>query len=135
MLEEISIEVYWLVLTILMTAIMWVPYVVNRIIEMGVVPAFMDRYGVTEAKAAWANRMMAAHVNAVENLVLFAPLVILVVMFNAGTADTALAVQIYFFARLAHFLLFTFATALLRVVSFLVGFGAEMVLVMALIGG
>jgi uncharacterized MAPEG superfamily protein len=114
---------------------MWVPYVVNRILEMGVVPAFMDRYGVTEAKAAWANRMMAAHVNAVENLVLFAPLVILVVMFNAGTADTALAVQIYFFARLAHFLLFTFATALLRVVSFLVGFGAEMVLVMALIGG
>ena len=135
MLEEISIEVYWLVLTILMTAIMWVPYVVNRILEMGVVPAFMDRYGVTEAKAAWANRMMAAHVNAVENLVLFAPLVILVVMFNAGTADTAIAVQIYFFARLAHFLLFTFATPLLRVVSFLVGFGAEMVLVIALIGG
>jgi len=135
MLEELSIEVYWLVLTILMTAIMWVPYVVNRIIEMGVVPAFMDRYGVTEAKAAWANRMMAAHVNAVENLVLFAPLVILVVMFNAGTADTALAVKIYFFARLAHFLLFTLATPLLRVVSFLVGFGAEMVLVMALIGG
>jgi len=135
MLEEISIEVYWLVLTILMTAIMWVPYVVNRILEMGVVPAFMDRYGVTEAKAAWANRMMAAHVNAVENLVLFAPLVILVAMFNASTADTAIAVQIYFFARLAHFLLFTFATPLLRVVSFLVGFGAEMVLVIALIGG
>ena len=135
MLEEISTEVYWLVLTILMTAVMWAPYIVNRIVEMGVISAFMDPYGVTEAKAAWANRMMTAHANAVENLVLFAPLVILVAMFNAGTASTELAVQVYFFARLAHFLLFTFATPLLRIVSFLVGFGAEMVLVFALIGG
>ena len=135
MIEELSTEVYWLVLTILMTASMWVPYIVNRMIEMGIIPAFMDPYGITEAKAAWANRMMLAHVNAVENLVLFAPLVILIAMFNAGTASTEVAVQVYFFARLAHFLLFTFATPLFRIVSFLIGFGAEMVLVFALISG
>jgi len=135
MIEEMTIEVYWLVLTILMTAVMWVPYILNRIVELGIVPAFMDPYGHTEAKAAWANRMMAAHINAVENLVLFAPLVILVTMFNAGSANTILAVQVYFYARLAHFLLFAFAVPLLRIVSFLIGFAAEMVLVWALIGG
>jgi len=135
MIEEITTEVYWLVLTILMTAVMWLPYILNRIVELGIVPAFMDTYGHTVAKAAWANRMMAAHVNAVENLVLFAPLVILVAMFNAGSANTALAVQVYFFSRLGHFLLFTFAVPLFRIVSFLVGFAAEMVLVWALIGG
>ena len=112
---------------------MWVPYIFNRIIELGVVPAFMDPFGHTKAKAAWANRMMAAHVNAVENLVLFAPLVVLLTMLNAGTTSTALAVQIYFFARLAHFLLFTFAVPLLRIVSFLVGFAVQMTLVMAML--
>lgn len=133
MIEHIMTEVYWLVLTILMTAVMWVPYILNRMLELGVVPALMDPYGHTEAKAAWANRMMAAHVNAIENLVLFAPLVILVVMFNAESAMTALAVQSYFFARLAHFLFFTFAIPLLRIVSFLVGFSAEILLILALI--
>ena len=130
---DLTTEVYWLLLTILMTALMWLPYIINRTIELGVVPAFMDPFGHTKAKAAWANRMMAAHVNAVENLVLFAPLVILLTMLNAGTTSTALAVQIYFFVRLAHFLLFTFAVPLLRIVSFLVGFAVQMTLVMAML--
>lgn len=111
------------------------PYITNRIFELGVVPAFMDPHGRTEAQAPWANRMMSAYVNAVENLVLFASLVILIAMFNAGSENTALAVQVYFYARLAHFLLFTFAVPLLRIVSFLVGFAAEMVLILALISG
>jgi len=130
---NLTSEVLWLLMTILMTALMWVPYILNRIVELGVVPAFMDPYGHTKAKALWANRMMAAHVNAVENLVLFAPLVLLVFVLNAGTESTVLATQVYFFARLAHFLLFTFAVPLLRIVSFLVGFAAQMVLLLALI--
>jgi uncharacterized MAPEG superfamily protein len=119
-------------MTILMTALMWVPYILNRIIELGVVPAFMDPYGCTEAKSAWANRMMAAHVNAIENLVLFAPLVILLSVNNVSTENTVLATQAYFFARLAHFLLFTFAVPLLRIVSFLIGFAAQMFLISVL---
>ncbi len=130
---SLTTEVYWLLLTIIMTATMWLPYIVNRIVELGIVPAFMDPYGHTKAKAPWANRMMAAHVNAVENLVLLAPLVILLVMQNASTANTELAVQVYFFARLAHFLLFTFAVPLLRIVAFLLGFAAQLVLILALL--
>lgn len=126
-------EVYWLLLTILMTALMWVPYIINRILEQGVITAIMDPYGVTEAKAPWANRMMSAHVNAVENLVLFAPLVILLMLYEAGTEQTVLATKVYFFARLAHFLLFTFAVPVLRIVSFLTGFAAEMVLLSVLL--
>ena len=81
---SMTTEVYWLLLTILMTAVMWIPYIANRIVELGMVPAFMDPYGHTEARASWANRMMAAHVNAVENLVLFAPLVILVLLLEVA---------------------------------------------------
>ncbi len=133
MVTELTTEIYWLLLTILMTSVMWAPYIVNRIIELGVVDAFMDPYGQTKAKAAWANRMMSAHVNAVENLILFAPLVILVAMLNASTVVTEMAVQVYFFSRLAHFILFTFAVPVLRIVSFLAGFVAEMVLILSLL--
>ena len=133
MTTGLTTEGYWLLMTILMTSLMWLPYIINRILELGVMPAFMDPYGLTEARAPWANRMMAAHVNAVENLVIFAPLVILVVMQNAVDENTALAVQVYFYARLAHFLVFTFAMPLLRVVSFLVGFAAEIALLFTLI--
>ena len=133
MATGLTTEIYWLLLTILMTSLMWLPYIINRIIELGVMPAFMDPYGLTEARAPWVNRMMAAHVNAVENLVIFAPLVILVVLLNAADETTALAVQVYFYARLLHFLVFTFALPLVRVVSFLVGFAAEMMLLITLL--
>lgn len=133
MIENLTTEIYWLLMTILMTSLMWLPYILNRMLELGPVAALMDPYGHTEAKAAWANRMMAAHVNAVENLVIFAPLVILVAISNAGSDNTALAVQLYFYARLSHFLVFTFAVPLLRVVSFLLGFAAQVMLLMALI--
>ena len=132
--ENLTIEVYWLIMTILMTAIMWLPYILNRMFEQGVLAALLDPHGHTQAKAPWANRMMSAHVNAVENLVIFAPLVILIVILEAGTASTALAVQLYFYARLAHILVYTFAVPLLRVVTFLLGFAAEIILIMALLG-
>ena len=35
----LSRELYWLVLTLLMTALMWVPYIGNRLREQGVLNA------------------------------------------------------------------------------------------------
>lgn len=130
---EQNAELHWLLLAVLMTSLMWVPYIINRMRELGVMAALWDRFGHTEADAAWANRMMRAHENAVENLVVFAPLVLLVVMTNSGNAVTLLAVQVYFFARLAHYIVFTLAIPLLRVVSFLAGFFAQMMLVVSLL--
>ena len=124
-----SVELYWLLITVLMTALMWVPYIINRIAERGVIDAFWDRFGHTHAKSEWANRMMNAHSNAVENLAVFAPLVILVAITGSSSELTVLAVQIYFYARLVHYLVYTLAVPLLRVVSFLVGFASQMMLV------
>ena len=77
--------------------------------------------------------MMRAHKNAIENLMIFAPLVIVVQQFNLATDATAIAAMVCFYARLVHFAVFTLAIPVLRVVSFLVGFGAQMVLVAALL--
>lgn len=130
---QVSNELYWLILTALMTSLFWVPYILNRMIEQGLFNAMLDPIGETGTKREWASRMMQAHSNAIENLVIFAPLVILIQITGMNTATTASACMVYFFARLAHYIVFTFAVPLLRVVSFLIGFGAQSVLAITLL--
>ena len=116
-----------------MTALFWVPYILNRMFEQGIGPALWDPQGVTETKKAWAERMMKAHQNAIENLALFAPSVIIIQMLGLNSATTASACMVYFFARLAHYLVFSFAVPVLRIASFLVGFAAQITLLIQII--
>ena len=127
-------ELYWLVLTILMTGLFWIPYLLQRIREHGLWDALRDPQGVTHTDAVWAQRMRRAHANAVENLMIFAPLALAVQLTGAGNALTACACQAYFAARAAHFAVYSLAIPVLRVPAFLVGFGAQMVLVLVLLG-
>ena len=127
-------ELFWLLATITMTAVIWVPYILNRLIEQGIFNGLWDPQGITKTNFPWAERMMRAHENAVENLIIFVPLVLMVHMTGTSTAATTSACMIYFFARLAHLIVFTLAIPLLRVVTFLVGFYAQMVLALTLFG-
>ncbi len=127
-------ELHWLVLSILLTAILWMPYIINRLLEQGIFAALWDPDGETATKVAWAQRLMSAHVNAVENLVIFAPLVIITHILDMNTELTATAAALYFFSRLAHVVLFTFHVPVLRIVAFFGGFIAEMILVFNLLG-
>lgn len=132
-MTTLSTELYWLTLTVLTTGLMWIPYILNRIIERGMLPAIWDPQGITETKVAWADRMARAHENAVENLVIFAPLVLAIQVTNLSSEITAIACIVYFFSRLAHFFVFTFAVPVLRVVMFMISVGAQLVLAFTLL--
>lgn len=129
----LSTELYWLCLVTLFTSMMWCPYIINRMIEMGLWPALYNPQPDTRPKTQWAERMMRAHDNAVENLVIFAPLVIIIEITQSNTDMTAFAVILYFFARLIHFFVFTFAVPLIRVPAFLAGFSAQLILGLSLL--
>ena len=133
-MQSLSTELFWLTLTILMTSLFWVPYILNRMRENGIWNALHDPGGETQARSAWATRMMRAHTNAVENLVIFAPLVLALQMQGTATTLTANACAIFFFARAIHYITFTFGVPLLRVLAFLVGFACQIVLAFALLG-
>jgi uncharacterized MAPEG superfamily protein len=90
------------------------------------------RVGMTRNQSPWAQRMMAAHVNAVENLVIFAPLVLTARALSITTAATAFACALYFWSRLAHVVVYTFGIPVLRTLSFVGGFVAEVLLVLAI---
>ena len=130
----LTTELFWMTLTVLLTGLMWLPYIVNRLAEQGFGNALWDPQGVTATKVHWADRMMRAHQNAVENLVIFAPLVLALHAAGISTTTTASACMAYFFARAAHYLVFTFAVPVLRPLAFAVGVAAQLTLAFALLG-
>lgn len=129
-----SYELTWLVYTIVLCGVLWVPYILNRIAVRGLMPALGYPSESTPPHAPWAERAMKAHSNAVENLVLFAPLVLIVHMVGISTGATRAAVVVYFFTRLAHYLAYTFAIPVLRTIVFAVSWVAILMLAFAALG-
>jgi uncharacterized MAPEG superfamily protein len=84
--------------------------------------------------AQWAERLMRAHANAVENLVIFAPLVLILHITGMSTQATSYACMIYFFTRLSHLLLYTFGIPFFRTIAFFIGFMCQMVLGLSILG-
>lgn len=121
-------EYVWLNATIILTALLWVPYILNRLAEHGIWPALRNPDVDPRPRAAWAHRLMRAHANAVENLVLFAPLVIMVVALGKADAMTANAAGLYFAMRLAHPVLYTLGVPFFRTMVFFIGFLCQMAL-------
>ena len=129
-----SSELYWLTLTVAMTGLLWVPYILDRIMIRGPIGATANPSPDDKPQSAWAVRMMAAHANAVENLVVFAPLVLTAQALNVHTATTAFACALYFWSRLAHVAIYTAGIPVLRTLSFAGGFIAQAILVLAICG-
>ncbi|MGB5811685.1 MAG: MAPEG family protein [Polyangiales bacterium] len=126
----------WLAASALMTALLWVPYVLERMVALGMMGA-MKPVGVTELarQAVWAQRARSAHYNAVENLAVFATLLLVAeAMGEADNSQMVLAAQIYFWARLVHFPAMAFGIPGVRTTAFLVGFGAQIFVALRIFG-
>ena len=127
-------ELKWLTLTVILTGLMWVPYILDRIMVRGLMGAMGNPSRNDKPQAAWAHRLYFAHTNAVENLIIFAPLVLILDSMNHSTQSTLLACAVYFWARLAHAIVYTMGVPVLRTLAFAVGFVAQVVLVFAVFG-
>ncbi len=79
-------------------------------------------------------RLYFAHTNAVENLVIFATLVLILNAMDHSTEATVIACAVYFWARLAHVIIYALGIPVLRTLSFAVGFLAQLALVLAIFG-
>lgn len=127
-------ELLWLTWTAVLTGVMWIPYILDRIQVRGLVGAMANPTPKDEAQSLWAQRLMHAHRNAIENLVVFATLVLILDALNISTPATVIACAVFFYARLAHAIIYTVGIPVLRTLAFAVGFAAEVVLVLVLFG-
>ena len=127
-----SAEFTSLTWVIALTMVLWVPYILNTIMVRGLV----DAVGYPEDPkpiAAWAARAKAAHYNAVENLVVFAALVLVLNTLGISNETTVMACKVYFWARLVHYLVYTAGIPWLRTLSYTVGWLCVVALLLQLL--
>ena len=117
-------ELTYLALSAALTGVLWVPYILDRIARWGLVPAVSYPEN-PPAQSPWAQRMMRAHANAVENLVVFATLVLVANALGITGGVVATAAMVYFWARVVHLVAYTLAIPWVRTLAFFVGFLAQ----------
>ena len=68
----------------------------------------------------WAGRARRAHLNMIENLVLFAALVLIAAVAGKANATTAMGAMIFFWARLAYAVIYLIGIPWLRTLAWFV---------------
>lgn len=112
-----------LALTAGFTAVLWLPYILAHIGNVGA-KAALTYTGDGTALPGWAARAKKAHYNAIENLAPFAALVIVAHLTQTANAATATAATVYFWARVAHYLVYAAGIPFGRTLTFAVGWAA-----------
>jgi len=129
-----SKELLWLTFTVILTGLMWVPYILDRVMVRGLMGAMANPSRNDKPQSPWAQRLYFAHTNAIENLVIFATLVLILNAMHHSTQSTVIACAVYFWARLAHAIVYMMGVPVLRTLAFTAGYLAQVVLVIAIFG-
>jgi uncharacterized MAPEG superfamily protein len=124
---KMTTELNYLTWITALTAFMWMPYILNSIKVRGLLNT-VSYPEFPQPLASWATRMKAAHTNAVENLAVFATLVLIAHVASISNEATVTACAVYFWARLFHFIIYSMRIPWLRTFSFVAGFGAQVTL-------
>ncbi len=86
------------------------------------------------AVPSWIERTRRAHANLVENLPVFACLVLVAHASGKADATTALGAQIFFVARVAHAAIYVIGIPVLRTLAFLVSVVGEVMILLRILG-
>jgi len=126
-------DVFWLVCTALLSSAIPVIYLSGRVQTPGGVQwAFGNRDSALTVPA-WAERAQRAHVNLTENLAAFAILVLAAQISGKSGSLTAFGAAIFFWARVAHVLVYTAGIVGVRTLVFFIGTFGEVLILTALL--
>jgi uncharacterized MAPEG superfamily protein len=119
-----STDLKYLALTALLTASLWIPYVVAQVRTNGPLRPenFVDP--TQRPMPPWGKRADRAYLNAVENLAPFAVMVILIQLTGKANATTAFLAASFFWLRVAHAVVFWAAIPYIRTIVFTLGYVA-----------
>lgn len=113
-------DLLYLALITAFTGLLWFPYVLDRTKVWGLA----DTVGYPanpKPLSPWAERLKRAHANAVENLVVFATLVLVANAAGLSGGAIATAATVYFWARVVHAIAYTAAWPWVRTLAFTAG--------------
>lgn len=128
-----TIEIQILAVIAAATALMWIPYILAVILTHGLWAALRTPGPEPVSLAPWAARAKRAHANSVENLVVFAPLVLGAAFLGTTSNVTILAAELYLVSRVVHYIALTAGIPVIRTLSFLGGVTATLIFAMEII--
>jgi uncharacterized MAPEG superfamily protein len=113
-----------LALTAILTAALWIPYVVCQVMTNGFLapPNYVDP--TARPVPLWGKRADRAYLNAVETFAPFAALVLIAHVAGKADAMTAFWSMCFFWLRLAHAVVYLLAIPYVRTLIFTLGFVA-----------
>jgi len=119
-----STDLKYLAFTAILTASLWIPYVVAQVKTNG--PLRPENYlDPTQLPLpAWGKRADRTYINAVETFAPFAALVIVAHLAGKANAMTAFWAMAFFWLRLAHAAVYLLGIPLVRTIIFTLGYVA-----------
>ncbi|MBP0019586.1 MAG: MAPEG family protein [Cyanobacteria bacterium SBLK] len=97
-----STELFYLVLTAILTGFLWIPFVIGLVGTRGLLTPKDYKVAPTSPLPHWVNRANRAHQNAVESFAPFAAIVLVGAILDVSSPITIACTAIFFFARLGH---------------------------------
>lgn len=126
-------DLLYLTLSAAFCAVLWIPYVLSRIQTWGLVNAVGYPENPPELPA-WAKRSTRVHANMVENLAPFAALVLVAHIAGVANETTALGALLFFWARVAHAIVFILGIPWLRTLAFFASWIGLVLIFIVIIG-
>ena len=118
-MNELSPELTFLLWAVALTFIQLIISLLGATQQHGLTTLAGNRENIGST-SGWAGRAQRAHRNMLENLVLFAVLVIVAHIAGISNELTVLGAQLFFWGRLAYSLIYVVGIAWLRTAAFLV---------------
>jgi uncharacterized MAPEG superfamily protein len=117
-----STELKYLAFTAILTAALWIPYIVCQVATNGFLAAENYVDPAPRPVPLWGKRADRVYMNAVETFAPFAALVILIHIAGKENGTTALLVMSFFWLRLAHAVVYWFGIPFIRTLIFTLSF-------------
>ena len=97
-----TIELTYLVLTAILAASLWIPYIVGVNVQSQVDTTDFTRPPDLSALPAWVHRAHRAHLNLIEQMLPFAVIVLVAHTLSVSTTITVAATVAFFWLRVIH---------------------------------
>ena len=117
-----STDLKYVAFTAMLTAALWIPYIVCQVMTNGFLSAENYVDPTPRPVPLWGKRADRTYINAVEVFAPFAALVIVAHLAGKADAMTAFWAQCFFWLRVVHALVYLFAIPYVRTLVFTLGF-------------
>lgn len=125
---------YFTAMAAFWVAIAWAPYILNRIMVLGLMETLANPSDDAKPLAPWAQRAKRAHIVAIEAFAPFAAAALMAMIKIPDDAYAGTLAMSFFFGIFAHYIIYTMGIPVLRTLAFTLAALSTVALVLRVMG-